>query len=94
MSDLKIEALRLVLSLDSLLEPFEDTFENVVIESEKLRYSKLRRLMKQAEKRYYRRSQVRPSPWSLVTKLAAKTEPESVKVAVAPYGAWTSPYLD
>lgn len=94
MSDLKLQALRLMLSLDSLLEPFEDTFENVTIASEKIRYGKLRRLMKRAEIRYYRRTQKSPSPWSLVTAIAAKVEPEPVAATATPYAAWTSPYMD
>ena len=90
MENLKTQALRLILNIDSQLEPLEDTFEHLKAADQK-RYAKLKKLIVVAETRYYRRSKSVASPWSMVTKIvAAATEP---KAASAVSSAWMGPYI-
>jgi hypothetical protein len=81
MTDLKTQALRLILQIDTLLEPLEDTFEHLQ-PVDQARYPKLKRLIAKAEARYYRRSKLTASPWSLVTQIVekAKAAPEPAVV--------------
>jgi hypothetical protein len=108
MVELKIQALRLMLRIDEVLERFEDSFTPLSLE-EHVRVKKLKQIMMFAEKRYYRRSQVTASPWSLVTKLAetnlectgGKKVPstgveavtEQKAQAVAANSGWMGPYM-
>jgi hypothetical protein len=69
--DLQIEALRLVLNLDELLEPFEDCEYC----SDPQRAAKLRKVLNHVSIRYYRRREIlKPSAFSLIEMILKKAE--------------------
>ena len=98
MTDLKTQALRLILQIDAMLEPLEDTFEHLK-PVDQARYPKLKRLITRAETRYYRRSKLTASPWSLVTQIVekAKTAPEPAAAEVKTHfvrgNPWMGPFI-
>lgn len=97
MTNLKLQALQLVLSIDSQLEPLEDTL-SFPKSNDQQRYCKLKKLIVRAESRYYRRSKTVPNSWSLVSKIVknATAIPEVVAEAtIVPEisNIWMEPYL-
>jgi hypothetical protein len=81
MNDLQAQALKLILALDTLLEPLEDTDRC----TNPGYAQKLRKVLTHASIRYYRRREIsKPTPYSLVAMIMAKAAemPEPVQIPV------------